>query len=526
MMTFASGSFLVFIIVVFILYFLVAINKRWIILLIASAIFYLGAGLNKLPFILLASLASYYTAIRISKVYEKQNNYLKEHEISKEETKQLQTKNKKKCKIICLIGIGFILAMLIYTKTGNWILNSIQNVIQPGAESKISIIVPLGISYYTFSAIGYLADVYWKKEKAEKNYFKFLLFVLYFPKILQGPISRHKNLGKQLVEGHRFEYKRFCYGLQLMLWGYFKKLVIADRLAIPVSKVFGSYATYSGSILLTASLLAAVQLYCDFSGYMDIALGISQVFGIELEKNFDHPFFSRSAAEFWRRWHITLGMWFKDYVYMPLVVSPRMMKLTQRTKQRFSTRAGKTVMTSIPLAVVWLLTGIWHGTGWSYVVWGIYWGVLIILSSALEPEIKRLTSLLKINVQAGSWKVFQMARTFLLFCIGRIITIPGDLHATGVIAEKIFTDFQIWQIFDGTLYSLGLDAANFNLAMITILVLWAVSRLQNKGSVRERIAGCNIVFRWAIYYIAIFAVLIFGIYGPGYDASAFVYMQF
>lgn len=511
-MNMISLSFLIFVLVIIITYFSVPLKQRWIVLLTASLVFYSFSGIMSLLLMLLSSLIAWAVSNQMEKFYLDQGN----HELSKEERKQQQIEKKKKSRVVLNVAVIFLLGILAIAKATRYLPDSISS----------KIIVPLGISYYTFSIVGYLADVYWKKEKAEKNYFKFLLFVLYFPKILQGPISRHKNLGKQLVEGHSFEYKRFCYGLQLMLWGYFKKLVIADRLAIPVSKVFGSYATYSGSILLTASLLAAVQLYCDFSGYMDIALGISQVFGIELEKNFDHPFFSRSAAEFWRRWHITLGTWFKDYVYMPLVVSPRMMKLTQRTKQRFGTRAGKTVMTSIPLAVVWLLTGIWHGTGWSYVVWGIYWGVLIILSSALEPEIKRLTSLLKINVQAGSWKVFQMTRTFLLFCIGRIITIPGDLHATGVIAEKIFTDFQIWQLFDGTLYSLGLDAANFNLAMITILVLWAVSMLQNKGSVRDRIASCNIVFRWAIYYIAIFAVLIFGIYGPGYDASAFVYMQF
>lgn len=511
-MNMISLGFLIFALVIIITYFSVPLKQRWVVLLIASLVFYSLSGIMSLILMLFSSLIAWTVSNQMEKCYLDQGK----NELSKEEKKQQQIVNKKKSRMVLSIAVILLLGILAVVKVTRYLPDSISS----------KIIVPLGISYYTFSIVSYLADVYWKKDKAEKNYFKFLLFILYFPKILQGPISRHKNLANQLMEGHRFEYKRFCYGLQLMLWGYFKKLVIADRLAILVNKVFGSYAAYSGSVLLIASLLAAVQLYCDFSGYMDIALGISQIFGIELEKNFDHPFFSKSAAEFWRRWHITLGTWFKDYVYMPLVVSPRMMKLTQRTKQKFGTRTGKTVMTSIPLAIVWLLTGIWHGTGWSYVVWGIYWGTIIILSSALEPEIKRLTSALKINVQAGSWKVFQMVRTFLLFCIGRIITIPNDLYATGAITKKIFTDFQIWQLFDGTLYSLGLDAANFNLAMITILVLWAVSILQKKGSVRDQVASCNVVFRWAIYYIAIFAVLIFGIYGPGYDASAFVYMQF
>ena len=195
-----------------------------------------------------------------------------------------------------------------------------------------------------------------------------------------------------------------------------QKIVIADRLSIFTGNVFEAWQKKSGSILLVATVFAAVELYCDFSGCMDIASGISEMFGIELEKNFRHPFFSRSAAEFWRRWHITLGTWFKDYVYMPIVVSPKLIKMVQAVKKKFGTRAGKSVMLIIPLSIVWILTGIWHGTGMAYVVWGVYWGLLIILSAVLEPEIKSLTKFLRINTETQSWKVFQMIRTFFLFC--------------------------------------------------------------------------------------------------------------
>ena len=248
--------------------------------------------------------------------------------------------------------------------------------------------------------------------------------------------------------------------------------------------------------------------------------------GLKLEPNFDHPFFSKSAAEFWRRWHITLGTWFKDYVYMPLVISPRLIRLSKRFRDRFGPRAGKAVMTVVPLSVVWLLTGLWHNAGWSYVVWGLYWGGMIICSTVFAPELKRLTAVLRINTETGSWKIFQMVRTFLLFVVGRIITIPGDLAKSWQIIQNIILRFHPEDLVDGSLYTLGLDRPNFLLGVVCMFVLWSASMLQKRGSVRERLAESNIVFRWAAYYILFFSVVIFGIYGPGYDASSFVYMQF
>lgn len=508
-MNFINGIFFGFIAITFLAYFAIPIRYRWIVLLCASVIFYCSWGIEKLPFVLATTLLAFFAAKYMDKRYEALENYLAEHQIGKEEKRKLQQETKKQCKKVLLITVACILLVLIYVKTGGK-----------------SAIVPLGISYYTLSVIGYLADVYWKKEKAEKNFLHFALFVLYFPKILQGPLSRHKYLGKQLVEGHAFDYKRFCYGLQLMLWGYFKKLVIADRLSQFVTEVFTNYREYSGIILIFGAFFGTLQLYCDFSGCMDMAAGMSEVLGINLEKNFNHPFFSRSAAEFWRRWHITLGNWFKDYIYMPLVVSPRLMKIAQKVKKIWGNRAGKAVVSIIPLSVVWLLTGIWHGTGMNYVMWGIYWGVLIIVSTVFEPEIKRLTKFLHINTEAHSFKIFQMIRTFLLFSIGRIITIPGDLRVTGEIFKKIVTELNIWELFDGTLYTVALNRPNFILVIICILLLWVVSMLQEKGSVRDMFAEINLVICWGIYYIALFAVIILGVYGAGFNAGSFIYMNY
>ncbi len=497
-MTFISIEFYLLLVIVAAVYFIVPLKYRWFILLLGSLAFYVCQGIEMLPLMLGASFAGWLFGLCMGKIYEK------------------DPKQKKKAKLFSGIAIVILIGVLAFVKSSRYMPESIA----------ARIIVPIGISYYTFSIVSYLIDVYRRKYQAERNFLKFTLFTAYFPKVLQGPIARYDKLMPQLAEGHKFEYRRFCFGLQLMLWGFFKKLVIADRLSVFTNTVFNDAENMSGSVILVAAIFATLELYCDFSACMDLASGMSQIFGIELEKNFDHPFFSKSAAEFWRRWHITLGAWFKDYVYMPIVTSPRMAKLLQTVKKHLGTRCGKSVMAIVPLAVVWILTGVWHGTGRAYVVWGIYWGAMIIISQIFAPEIKKLNAFLHINIESESWKIFQMVRTFALFSIGRMITIPNNLSTTVLLFRKIVRDFRPWQLVDETLYTFGLDRKNFILVLFLFLLLWGVSMLQEKGSLRLRISEYNIVFRWMIYYIAIVAIVILGIYGPGYDASSFVYIGF
>jgi len=510
--SFIEITFWVFAAVTVLLYYVLPKRCQWLVLLLSSIVFYATYGLAQFIPMLLAALAAYLAARRIQRIYDA-------------ETGGTAAERKAKCKGKLLFAAAVLVILLLYAKVGGWVFQGLAGLFSLNGDA-MQAIVALGVSYYTFSLLSYVADVYWRRDRAETNFLRLLLFVLYFPKILQGPISRHKNLAPQFAQPHKFDYKEFCFGLQLMVWGYFKKMVIADRLAIFVNTVFGDAEKASGSHLLVAACFGAVQLYCDFSGCMDIAGGFSQMLGLKLEANFDHPFFSRSAAEFWRRWHITLGTWFKDYVYMPLVISPRLIGLSKRVRDRFGPRVGKAVMTVIPLLAVWLLTGLWHGTGWDYVVWGLYWGGMIVCSTVFAPELKRLTAALHINTEAGSWRVFQMVRTFLLFVVGRIVTIPGDLGVSWHVLQSIFLRFHVENLVDGSLYTLGLDRPNFILAVVCILVLWSASMLQERGSVRERLAKSNIVFRWSAYYILFFAIIIFGIYGPGYDALSFVYMNF
>lgn len=510
-MSFVDYIFIPFMFLAVILYFQVPMKWRWVMLLAVSLVFYCSWGIALLPFVTCAVLLAWAASLWMERQYNHLDEQLKAGIWSdRAEQGRQRQKVKNRCKYVLWLTAAILVAILAASKM-HW----------------ISIGVPLGISYYTMSLIGYMADVYWRKEKAEHNYFSLLLFAVYFPKILEGPISKHRLVAEQLREGHAFDYQRFCFGLQRVLWGYFKKLAIADRLNILVSTVFTDYESYHGAAFVVAAVFGAFQLYCDFSGCMDIALGISEVFGITIEENFNRPFFSKTAAEFWRRWHITLGVWFKDYIYMPLVISPRLIRGSGKIRKKCGKRAGKAFVTVIPLLTVWILTGVWHGTGWNYVAWGLYWGGIIIVSTVFEPELLKLTRLLRIDTKTRGWQLFQTVRTFCLFVGSRLLTIPTDLNITWYVLRRIFKKFAPWELVDGTLYTLGLERPDFIFAILALVLLFYVSKKEEEGfSFRERIAKLPLVCRWIVYYGAILAVLIFGVYGAGYNAAAFVYMNY
>lgn len=494
-MSIISVNYAIYVAVIILMYYLVNQKKQWVVLLFGSILFTMVAGIKVVIIPSVISMIAYFAAIVIE-------NTDKEY--------------RRKRKMVLTIAVIALITTLLLVK--------LKIFFRIGIES---FIFPIGISYYSFSLISYVADVYWRKDEAEKNYFKLLLFTLYFPKILQGPISKHRNIKEKLYEGSEFDYKRFCFGLQRMLWGYFKKLVIADRLAVFVTSVFRDFSNVGGCLLFVGAILGAFQLYCDFSGCMDMALGLSEILGIELEENFRRPFFAKSAAEFWNRWHRTLGMWFTDYIYMPIVISPKTIKFSGKIKKWFGKRPAKSFMTILPVAIVWLITGLWHGTGLNYILWGLYWGILMIISNVFSPEIRKIAGYMRIDVDSQWFQVFRQFRTFFLFVISRILTIPSNVETSFAIYKKFFTDARLWELFDGTIYTLGLDRKDFIVAIVALIVLFYVMRKQEQGIVmREQLAKLPIVLRWGICYIGIFSVLIFGIYGPGYNASAFVYTNF
>lgn len=529
-MSITSVYFLVFLFAVFAVFYLCPPKHRWIVLLLSSICFYVLAGAVKfLPFILYTSVIIWLCAREIGRLYEKQEIELSASDLDRAAKKSIREKYKKLAKRYLVLALVLCVGMLCVTKFTKYAvhyLNVISSWLGGQASFQISwLIVPLGISYYTFSTVGYILDVYWKRYDYEKNFFRFFLYAIYFPHIVQGPISRYHLLGQELKKELLFDSRRIVFGMELMLWGFFKKVVIADRLHIFTSAVFNG-KVHSGSIFLLALFFDAIQIYTDFSGYTDIVRGVSQIFGVELEQNFNHPFFSKTVPEFWRRWHMTLGGWFKDYVYYPITISSFMKKLNKKTRKSLSERKSRFFTVVIPVFVTWVLTGLWHGTGKTYLAWGIYYSTLITISVAFHPEFEKMNQLLHIRTECASWRLFQMVRTFCCFMGGRLLTSPGGLRRSLTVVKSILTDFAPWKLVNEEWMEYGLDGKSMILVFISIFVLWAVSMMQERFSVREKLAEQNIVFRWGIIYLAIFSILIFGAYGKGFDPAAFIYTQY
>ena len=494
-MSFVSSQFFIIVISTVVLYFLLPKNYRWYVLLAASGVFYYFAAGLTASLIMLASVGiSYFAGLWIEKTND----------------------DKKKKKLILSIGVTILLCILAITKIKRY------------ADILSWVIIPLGISYYSFSLIGYLVDVYAKKQKAESNFLKFLLCAVFFLKVMQGPISKFRDIGPKLIEGHSFSYDNVCLGVQLIVWGYFKKLVISERTSMFIGSLFEDINNFElgGFTLIIATILGAVGVYCDFSGYMDIVTGISQIMGIELDKNFDRPFFTRSAAEFWRHWHMTLGAWFRDYVYMPLVINPHIINISKWMRNKFGKRAGKAVLTIIPTAVVWFLTGLWHGTGINFLVWGFYWGTIIIISNVFEPEFKKLTKLLRINTDSADWHIFQTIRTFCFYLGGVLISTLLGVQNLKTYFRIILKDFGFGRMDPGSFIPYGLSVSNFKILIFAVFILWLVEKKQANGSVRDSLAKMNSLAKWSLYALEFLIVILVGIYGAGYTTKGFAYAFF
>lgn len=529
-MTFIQVKFLIFLIMIFFAFYICPLKYRWIVLLGSSIVFYAVAGVKYLPFIFVTSFTVYLAGRRMGRIYDAQEEAAKEKELTRKEKKELKEQAKAKCKKVLLLVLIFNLGILIACKYMKFFIGPINGLLLSAGSGRqltaASIIVPLGISYYTFSALSYLLDVYWRRETWERSYPRFLLYLIYFPHILQGPIERYGRLGQRLKQELRFDYKRVTFGVQLIVWGFIKKLIVADRLTIFITRVYRDYERANGLLFVIAALLDVAYIYADFSGCMDMARGISQIFGVELDLNFDHPFSSKDIAEFWRRWHITLGEWFRDYVYYPVSTSKLVKNIGRKTRNNWPPRLSRLAMNALPIIVTWILTGLWHGTGKTYLAWGIYYAFLLLVSSTFGEDLHQLAIKCGVRTETMSWRLFQMVRTTLLFAGGRLLTSPGGLWKTKYIVKNILTHFNPWVLTDGSLYTYGLDGYGVVLAIAGIALMGVVGWYQKKASIRESIAAQGIVFRWLVYLGAVLAVIIFGIYGPGYNASSFVYMAY
>ena len=437
-----SLEFLVFVAILILIYFITPKKIKWLVLLIASYIFYFLNSTKLIVFILITTLSIYYVALIIGKIDKNTKEKVKNIE-EKDVKKVIKAKANGKKKLVLLIGILLNLGILIFIKYSSFIgenINSLLKIMNINATIPLTkYILPLGISYYTLQAISYIIDVYRQKIEPDKNLGRVALFVSFFPQMVEGPIGRYDRLANSLYEPHKITYTNLTFGIQLMLWGYFKKMVIADRAAMYVNYVFSHNANYSGLIIVLAIVLYTLQIYTEFSGGIDIVRGVAQIFGINLDQNFERPFFSKSVDEFWRRWNITLGTWLKDYVFYPVSLSKLSMKITSACGKKLKTSyVSKIIPLILPLLCVWLGNGFWHGAGWKYVIYGLYYFAIMMIGKFLAPVGNWLIKIFKINTDKKGYQRWQIIRTTIFVCFGMLIFRADTLGIAGTMFKSIF----------------------------------------------------------------------------------------
>lgn len=528
-MAFVSVTFPLFVAVVTLLYFLVPKKCQWAVLLIASYVFFfLNSGWLVL-ILLFTTAVTYMTGRGVYAVLEIGRQERKGPGLSKEEKRAVKERTKKKARGVMLLGVCVDLGLLVTLKYSNFFLASIGLGKRGGVSlPDLTLLLPIGISFYTLQAVAYIMDIYRGKIEPDRSFPRFMLFMSYFPQIVQGPIARHNQLAHQLYAEHRFDYDRLAMGAQLFLWGWMKKLIIADNIAGPVSHIFANSGQYGGLAVLIAAMGYSIQIYTDFSGGMDIARGVSQVLGIELELNFMQPFFSLSIEEFWRRWHITLGGWMRDYVFYPLSLSKRFSELGKRSRKVLGVTAGKKLAPFLAMFIVYFLVGIWHGAEWKYVGYGLWNGLFIATGILMTDRYAIWREKLHIREENALWRCFRMARTFFLCSLGRFFVGAADLPSALNLFRAAFRNWGDLSFLsvEGQV-AMGVGDGTVSVLLAAVVILFAVDYLHERGvKIRQAIAEKPIVIRWMIYYGAILALVLLGAYGPGYDNASFIYEQF
>lgn len=488
-MLFNSLDFLIFFPIVTILYFLLPQKLRWVMLLTASCIFYMF-------FVPVYILILFFTIIidYISGIY----------------IERLQDKKKKLFLIISILSNIGILFVFKYFNFFNENIAYIARVLHWNYPiENLWILLPIGLSFHTFQSLSYVIEVYRGHQKAERHLGIYALYVMFYPQLVAGPIERPQNMLHQFYEYHKFDYKRVTSGLKLMAWGFFKKVVIADRLALFVNQVYNNSSEYTGFTLVIATIFFSFQIFCDFSGYSDIAIGAAQVMGFKLMTNFRRPYLSKSVAEFWRRWHISLSTWFKDYVYISLGGN-------RVSKSRWM----------LNLLITFLISGLWHGANWTYIIWGGLNGLFQVISYITRNVRGRVTHVLRLGKLPRLYSSLQIAFTFILvsftWIFFRANSMADAVHIISHIPEGLF-DAGVIKAQLIELSSIGFDKYYFILSFILIIIMEGVHFLEESGkNMWEIISAKPAVVRYTAYYILILAILLLGEFG----SNEFIYFQF
>ena len=481
-MLFNSISFLVFFTLLVIIYFIIPHKYRLWLLIGASIYFYYSFIPIYLLLILYVIVVNYSSGIFI----DKGKGIIR--------------------KLLLTLSIILNLSVLFYFKYFNFFANSLTNFAQlihwNYSLETLAIILPIGISFFTFQGLGYVFDIYRETIKPERNFFVFSLFKFYFPQLIAGPIERAKNLIPQFGIEQKFEYKRVTDGLKLMVWGLFKKIVIADRLVSVVNVVYGNPQVYMGSPTILATFFFAFQIYCDFSGYSDMAIGMSQVLGIRLMDNFNRPYSAKSIPEFWRRWHISLSTWFRDYVYFPLGGNKKGM-----------------VRMYLAIVIVFLISGLWHGANWTFVVWGGLHAIYMLSSISTQNIRNKFNQKIGITEYPRIHKVIKILIVFILVSISWIFFRASTISDAWFMLTHLFTNLS----FDIFAMNLKVSKANLILSFFFIFVMEVVHFVQSHQGIRSQfLVKLPVYIRWGIYLFLILSILLFGVFGEVY----FIYFQF
>lgn len=497
-------NFFIFLAISIIIYYVFPKKHRWIVLLIASIIFFLIAGAAYLIlYMLFGSIITYIGARLIDENLKK-------------------TKMKK---IVLGITLGSIIIELALLKYINFIpvtVNGISNLFNiKFTMQSINLLAPLGISYYTLSLIGYMLDVYWTTSKAQKNIFKHILFTCYYPVMISGPIVRYEQMKKELFESKDFLPNNIICGVERIIYGLLKKMVIADQLFLVVNAIFSDYQHYSGIYIVFGVILYAIQIYADFSGCIDIVIGASKTYGIVLPENFESPFFSKNLSEFWRRWHISLGTWGKDYIMYPLLKSEKFQKLGKICKNKFGKKIGKKIPTIVSILILWIIIGIWHGASYKYIfAAGILPWIYLTVSEMFEGAFIKLRSIIHIKYDNFSYRLFESIRTVALMCFIWLFALaPSFVSSFDIIAN----------IFKIPNLDLRLQLPNipYFAICLSILIVLVIDYLKYKNvKVLDKFNEQGIIFRYIVIFTILYIILIYGAYGAGYNPVDFIYGGF
>ena len=509
------------------LYTLIPKKYRWFLLLLASYCFYFLISRQLIIFLLAATGAAYAGGLLIGVQEARSGAAQAAHP---EQAAAIRTRALRTKRLILFASIAVPAGLLLFLKYYNFFGSNVNLLLShspSGPLPALRLALPLGISFYTLQAVSYLVDVSQGKIQPDRHPGRFALYMSFFPIIMEGPICRYSQIAPALYAGQPLKGKNISFGAQRILWGLFKKLVIADRLNPMVNAIFNHHELYGGMVVVLGAVCYAFQLYADFSGCIDITIGAGEMFGVAIPENFRQPFFARTASEFWRRWHMTLGAWLKDYIFFPVSLSRLGKKLTKKARRRFGRRAGQIAQTVLPLAAVWLCSGLWHGAGWNYIFYGLYYFVLILLETILQPLCEKAAARLSLDMHGPLIRTLQTVKMLLVIFTGELFFRANGLRAGFAMLGSVFSGFS-WSVFtDGTFLQFGLVPGDFAVAGVALLIVLLVDILHERGvHIREQVSGWKRPLRWCFYYAAILAVIFFGAYGTGYLPADMIYAGF